>query len=145
MGKSLVAQSDLEAGHVLTLDDIAMKSPGGGPGSFVRNVDLWTGFWGNQPHDASARHAMLIPPECKAGPSVFDAVDFDGGFQALKMVNAQNITMYCPTFGCCKYRNEPTMLLENCKGMLFFLLFGRFNSNTIIFYGTEEFLCFGHV
>ncbi|MCI5207890.1 MAG: N-acetylneuraminate synthase [Candidatus Electrothrix sp. ATG2] len=30
MGKSLVAQSDLEKGHVLTIDDIAMKSPGGG-------------------------------------------------------------------------------------------------------------------
>ena len=30
MGKSLVAQSDLETGHVLTLNDIAMKSPGGG-------------------------------------------------------------------------------------------------------------------
>lgn len=30
MGKSLVAARDLPAGHVLTLDDIAMKSPGGG-------------------------------------------------------------------------------------------------------------------
>jgi sialic acid synthase len=30
MGKSLVARSNLKKGHVLTLDDIAMKSPGGG-------------------------------------------------------------------------------------------------------------------
>ncbi len=30
MGKSLVAQSNLEKGHVLTIDDIAMKSPGDG-------------------------------------------------------------------------------------------------------------------
>lgn len=30
MGKSLVAQSDLKTGHVLTLNDIAMKSPGDG-------------------------------------------------------------------------------------------------------------------
>jgi N-acetylneuraminate synthase/sialic acid synthase len=30
MGKSLVASRDLPAGHVLSIDDIAMKSPGGG-------------------------------------------------------------------------------------------------------------------
>jgi len=30
MGKSLVAKHDLEAGHILTAEDIAMKSPGGG-------------------------------------------------------------------------------------------------------------------
>ncbi|WP_136810727.1 N-acetylneuraminate synthase family protein [Desulfosediminicola flagellatus] len=30
MGKSLVANSDLQAGHVLTREDIGMKSPGGG-------------------------------------------------------------------------------------------------------------------
>ncbi len=30
MGKSLVVARDLPAGHVLTQDDIVMKSPGGG-------------------------------------------------------------------------------------------------------------------
>ena len=90
----------------------------GGPGSFLRNVNLWGGFWGGQPPDSAARHAMLIPPECHAGPSVFYGIDFDTCWQGIKMENAHDIVMFAPTWGCMNPYGQPWLSMKNCTGIV---------------------------
>jgi len=90
----------------------------GGPGSFLRNVNLWGGFWGNQPPNSSARHALMIPPECHAGPSVFYGIDFDTCWQGVKMENAHDIVMFAPTWGCMNPYGQPWLSMKNCTGIV---------------------------
>lgn len=118
---------DLDKGYQANVEEEAGKTlnPGailliwrGGPGSFLRNVNLWGGFWGNQPANSSARHALFIPPECHAGPSVFHGIDFDACWQGVEMENAHDIVMFAPTWGCMNPWGQPWLTLKGCTGIV---------------------------
>lgn len=117
----------LDKGYQANVEEEARKTlnPGailliwrGGPGSFLRNVNLWGGFWGNQPPNNSARHALLIPPECHAGPSVFHGIDFDTCWQGVRMENAHDIVMFAPSWGCMNPYGQPWLSMKNCTGIV---------------------------
>lgn len=90
----------------------------GGLGSFIRNTDLWGGMWGNLPKDGGPRHALLIPPECHAGPTMLDGVDFDASVRPLKISNAHGIFLNCPTWGCMSSHGEPMIEMTDCSGVV---------------------------
>ena len=90
----------------------------GGVGSFIRNTDLWGGMWCNLPKDGSPRHSLLIPPECHAGPTLLEGVDFETSVVPLKMSNAHGVYLNCPSWGCMSSHKEPMIEMTDCTGVV---------------------------
>ena len=89
----------------------------GGPGSFMRNVNFVGGPGCNQT-PWSARYAVVIPPECHAGPSVWDGLCFECCWRQVLMEHAHDIVMFSCSWGCFDAMNQPWLELKNCTGIV---------------------------
>ncbi len=110
------------------LDDLASRilNPGsilclwrGGRGSFLRNVNFCGGPGTNQT-PWSSRYAVVVPPECHAGPSVWDGLCFECNWRQVRMENAHDIIMFSCTWGCFDAMNQPWMEMKNCTGVVMY-------------------------